>query len=61
MEKNVICATDYSTYDLLNNINLKVGASFYQENALVIANTLFQQHEKTLHKDITRWSTPKSD
>ena len=34
---------------------------FCQENALVIANTLFQQHEKTLHMDITRWSTPKSD
>ena len=26
---------------------------FCQENALVIANTLFQQHEKTLHMDIT--------
>ena len=26
---------------------------FYQENALVIANTLFQQH-KTLHMNITR-------
>ena len=25
---------------------------FYQENALVVANTLFQQH-KTLHMDIT--------
>ena len=34
---------------------------FCQENALVIANTLFQQHEKTLHMAITRWSTPKSD
>ena len=33
---------------------------FCQENALVIANTLFQQ-EKTLHMDITRWSTPKSN
>ena len=33
---------------------------FCQENALVIANTLFQQH-KTLHMDITRWSTVKSD
>ena len=33
---------------------------FCQENTLVIANTLFQQH-KTLHMDITRWSTPKSD
>ena len=29
---------------------------FCQENALVIANTLVQQHEKTLHMDITRWS-----
>ena len=33
---------------------------FCQENALVIANILFQQH-KTLHMDITRWSTLKSD
>ena len=32
-----------------------------QENALVIANTLFQQHKKRLHLDITRWSTPNSD
>ena len=31
---------------------------FCQENTLVIANTLFQQH-KTL--DITRWPTLKSD
>ena len=31
------------------------------QNTLVIANTLFQQHEKTLHMDITRWSTLKSD
>ena len=35
---------------------------FCQENTLVIANTLFQQHKrKTLHLDITRWSIPKSD
>ena len=35
---------------------------FCQENALVIANTLFQQHNNTcLHMDITRWPTPKSD
>ena len=34
---------------------------FCQENALVIANTLFQQQVKTLHMDITRWSNPKSD
>ena len=34
---------------------------FCQENTLVIANTLFQQHKKILHMDITRWSTPKSD
>ena len=34
---------------------------FCQENALVIANTLFQQQEKTLPMDITRWSTLKSE
>ena len=33
---------------------------FCQENTLVIANTLFQQ-QKTLHVDITRWPTLKSD
>ena len=30
---------------------------FCQENALTIANTLFQQHERQLY----RWSIPKSD
>ena len=34
---------------------------FFQEKALVIINTLFQQHERTLHVDITGWSIPKSD
>ena len=34
---------------------------FHQENTLVIANTLFQQHKRRLHMDITRWSRPKSD
>ena len=34
---------------------------FCQVKAIVIANTLFQQHKRTLHMDITRWSTPKSD
>ena len=34
---------------------------FCQEDALVIANTLFQQHKRRLHMDITRWSTPKSE
>ena len=34
---------------------------FYQENVLVIENTLFQQHKRRLHMDLTRWSTPKSD
>ena len=34
---------------------------FCQENALVIPNTLFQQHKRRLHMNITRWSTPKSD
>ena len=30
---------------------------FCQENALVIANTLFQQHKRRLHMNITRWPT----
>jgi len=34
---------------------------FFQENTLVIANTLFQQHEVTLHMDIIKWSLSKSD
>ena len=36
---------------------------FCQENALIIANTLFQQHKRRLyiHMDITRWSILKSD
>ena len=34
---------------------------FCQENALVIANNLFQQHKKRLYMDITRWLTLKSD
>ena len=33
---------------------------FSQENTLVIANTLFQQHMRRLCMDITRWSKPKS-
>ena len=35
---------------------------FCQEHALVIANTRVPTtQEKTLHMDITRWSTPQSD
>ena len=34
---------------------------FFQENTLVIANTLFHKHKRRLHMDITRWSTLKSD
>ena len=34
---------------------------FCQENASVIANTLFQQHKRRLHIDITRWPTLESD
>ena len=34
---------------------------FCQENALVIANTFFQQQAKTLPMDITRWSILKLD
>ena len=34
---------------------------FCQETTLVIVNTLFQQHKRRLHMDITRWSILKSD
>ena len=34
---------------------------FCQENALAIKKTLPTIQKKTLHMDITRWSTPKSD
>ena len=34
---------------------------FYQENALVIVNILFQEHKKRLHMDIIRWSILKSE
>ena len=34
---------------------------FCQENALVIANSLFKTQENTLHMDIIKWSTLKSD
>ena len=34
---------------------------FSQENALIIANTLFQQHKRRLYTWTSRWSTPKSD
>ena len=33
---------------------------FFQENALVIANSLFQEYKRRLHVDITRWPIPKS-
>ena len=32
-----------------------------QENTMVIANTLFQQHKRRLHMYIIRWSMLKSD
>ena len=35
--------------------------AFCQESALVMENTLFQQHKRRLHMNITRWSTRKSD
>ena len=35
--------------------------NLHQENSLVIANTIFQQHKRQLYMDITRWSISKSD
>ena len=34
---------------------------FCQENTLITPNTLFQLQEKTLHMDVTGWSTLKTD
>ena len=34
---------------------------FCQENAMVIENTLFQQHKRRLYMNITRWTTLKTD
>ena len=35
--------------------------AFCQENALIMANTIFQQHKRqTLYIDITKWSILKS-
>ena len=39
----------------------KMLTEYCQENAQVIANTLFQQHKRRLHMNITRWLTLKSD
>ena len=52
--------TDKFGLGVLNEAGQRL-IEFCQENTLVIANTLFQQHKRTLHMDITRWSTPKSD
>ena len=35
--------------------------AFCHERALVMENTLFQQHKRRLHMNITRWSIRKSD
>ena len=34
---------------------------FCEDNALVIANILFQQNKRRLYANITRWSNPISD
>ena len=53
-------ATDKFGFGMWNEAGKRL-IEFCQENALVIANTHFQQHKRRLHMDITRWSTPKSD
>ena len=47
----------------LFEIQISILLFIYPEMGLLgrIANTLFQQHKRKLHMDITRWSTPKSD
>ena len=43
-----------------NEAGQRLIIEFCQENALVIENHLFKQH-KTLHMEVIRWLTPKSD
>ena len=45
-------------FGVLNEAGQRL-TEFRQENALVIADTLFQQHKRRLHMDITRWSILK--
>ena len=49
-------------FELLNEAGQRP-TEFCQENALVIVNTLFQKQEKhkTIHLDITKWSTLRLD
>ena len=52
--------TGKSGHGILNEAG-QILIEFCQEIALVIANTLFQQHKRRLYMDINRWLTPKSD
>ncbi|KAB0372836.1 hypothetical protein FD755_015589 [Muntiacus reevesi] len=55
----IVCNTT-QTYININcsNSNTYSDHYWYFKNALVIANTLFQQHKRRLHMDITRCSMP---
>ena len=39
----------------------KAGQEFCQDKALIVTNALSTTQKKTLHMDITRWPTLKSD
>ena len=58
--QEILCVTGKFGLGVQNEAGQRL-TEFCQENALVRANTLFQQHKRRLHVDITRWSTPKSD
>ena len=59
-QENLSGVTDKFGLGVQNEVGQRL-IEFCQENALVIANTLFQQHKRRLHMNITRWSKPKSD
>ena len=44
-----------------NEERQKLTKEFFQENTLVIANTLFQQHKRRLYSWTSPWSILKSD
>ena len=51
--QEIPCVTDKFGLGVQNEAGQRL-TDFCQENTLVIANTLFQQHKRGLHMDITR-------
>ena len=58
--QEILGITSRLDHGIQNEVEQRV-TEFCQENALVIANTIFSTtKEKPLYMDVTRWSIPKS-